>query len=901
MSLFRRISNLFFRSEVEREIDAELKSHIEMRVEDNVAAGMSPEAARRDALLRFGNPTVIKERATAADAALCLDSIWADTRYALRRLRKSPGFAATAIVTLALGIGASTAIFSVANAVLFRPLPYLDPGQLVTASVELRKRNVYDLPFSNADFIDLRDHTKDLFKDFAGVFTGPALVPRDDGTSEQIHWAVVTTNFFRVTGAKVALGRDFMEEDGIPEPPTPPPGAQASPARPTPVLAILSYEYFQRRYGGNADMLGQTMRTTGGPSLVIVGVLAPRFHLYFPPDSNIEGSPDVWIANRLDYDAVNRPALSLQAVGRLKDGVSLEQAQAAADQVADEAQKKFPTWRGADYHIRVQPMRQHLVGEARPAILALMGSVIFLLLIACANVANLLLVRASLRERELAVRAAMGAGRWRLIRPILVEASVLGSIGTLLGLGLAWVGIHELRVLAPANLPRLESVRIDAFVLGFAALAGLAAAAIFSLAPAWRASQARFVNALRAGSQASGLAGGGRLRNLVVIAEVALSFTLLIGSGLMFRSFLQLQRIDPGFDAHRLLTFQVLGIAAIGKTPEERASLVSEIEERLRAIPGVRSVAASYPFPLTGNYSLIRWGRGEALSDPNKFQEANDQIVLPGYFEGMRTPLLAGRTFTEDDNAPGRDGVVIDDLLAKKAFGNQLSVGKRILVRIRTPQPEWVRVVGVVAHQHMTSLAGPGREQVYVTDGFAGSGRVRSWAIRTSSDTATYENQVRATIKGINPNLVVIEMQPMDAWVGEAQAGTRFSLLLIAIFAVIAGVLAGVGLYGVLSSAVRQRVAEIGVRMALGAGRKNIFKLVVGQGLRLSALGIATGLIAAFILTRVMSTMLVGVKPTDPTTFAGMTVVFLVISGLACYLPARRAAGLDPMTSLREQ
>jgi predicted permease len=824
-----------------------------------------------------------------------------DFVVASRTLRKSPVFTLTAVLTIALGVGASTAIFSVANAVLLRPLPYPDPGRLVIAGMDMRQRNVRDLPFSNADFIDLREGTKAFFKDFAGVFTGLALAPREDGTSEQIRYAVVTTNFFRTTGARVALGRDFTPEDGIPQHLTPPAKLQVPPAAAVPAMAIISYEYFEKRYGGNAKVLGQTMRTTGGPGLVIVGVLAPRFHLYFPPEANVESAPDVWIASRLAYDAANRLAYSIRPVGRLKDGVPLEQAQAAAGRVAAEARKNFPIARTAGYDFRLEPMRQHLVAEVRPAILALLGSAIFLLLIACANVANLLLVRASSQERELAVRTAMGAGRWQLIRPIVTEAFLLATLGTILGLGLASAAIQELRVLAPANLPRLDSIHIDAFVLGYTALSGLAAAAVFGLAPAWRASQPQLIDALRGSTRNSGLAGGGGLRNLVVIAEFALSFVLLIGSGLMFRSFLELGRVDPGFDPHRLLTFQILGVPAVRKTPEERAALVREIEEHLRAIPGAQSVTASSPFPLTGNFFPIRWGTGEALSDSSKFQATDDQAVLPGYFEAMRTPLIAGRTFTEDDNLPGRNHVIIDEFLAKKAFGGQSAVGKRILIRLRTPEPEWVEVVGVVAHVDTTSLAEPGREQVYFTDAFAGSGGVRSWAIRTGSDAASYETQVRAAINGINPNVVVTEMQPMETVVEHAQAGTRFSLLLIAVFAVIAGVLAGVGLYGVLATAVRQRTSEIGMRIALGATKANILALVVGQGLRLSALGIVAGFVAAFLLTRMMSTMLIGVKPTDPATFAGMTVVFFAISAVASWLPARRAAGLDPMTALREQ
>jgi predicted permease len=826
---------------------------------------------------------------------------WKDLAIAGRILRKSPAFTVTAALTIALGVGASTAIFSVTNAVLLQPLPYREPGRLVIASNELRRRNVRDLPFSNADFIDLREGTKTLFDDFAGVFSFRNVVPREDGTPEQISTAIVTTNFFRTTGARILLGRDFTQEDGIPQPPAPPPSAQGTAPARLPQVAILSYEYFQRRYGGNAAVLGHSMLSTDRPGPIIVGVLAPGFRLYFPPQANMEAAPDLWIANRLDYDAANRNSFSIWPVGRLKEGASLQRVQSAADAVAAEGRKNVPIDQTAGYYIDVDPMQRYLVAEVRPAILALMGSVIFLLLIACANVANLLLVRASLREREFAVRAAIGASRWRLIRPLLTEAFLLAAAGTLVGLGLAWAGIYELRTLAPANLPRLENIRIDGFVLGYTALAGLAAAAIFGIAPAWRASRPQLMDVLRGSSRTSGLASGAVLRNLVVMAEVALSFVLLIGSGLMFRSFLELQQIDPGFDAHNLLTFQIVGAPLSKPTPEGRAAVVHQIEERLQAIPGVQNVTASYPFPLTGDFSPIRWGTEEALKDASRFQATDFQIVLPGYFETMHTPLLAGRTFTDDDNLPGRNRVIIDQFLAKKAFPGQSAVGKRILIRIRTPQPEWVEVVGVVAHQRTTSLAVAGREQVYFTNAFLGSGAARSWAIRTGNDDAGYENQVRAAIKEIDSHLLVTEMAPAEFLMHQAQSGTRFSLLLISVFAVIAGTLAGVGLYGVLATAVRQRTSEIGVRMALGAERGDIIRLVVLQGLRLSAIGIGVGAVAAFGLARVISAMLVGVKPADPATFASMTVVFLAISSLASWLPARRAAGLDPTTALREQ
>lgn len=827
-----------------------------------------------------------------------------DLAVAARVLRKSPVFALTAALTIALGVGASTAIFSVTNAVLLRPLPYRDPDRLVVACSDLRKRNVRDFPFSNADFIDLREGTKSAFDDLAGVFTFPFTLQREDGTPEQVSAAVVTTNFFRVLGGGVAYGRDFDDDDAVPNPPPPPPGTQQPGPPPAllPVHAILSYEYFQRRYGGNPSVIGHSVSVAGaqGPTPIIVGVVKPHLQLYFPPEAQQLPAPDLWIANRLRYNADQRTNVSIRVVGRLRPGVTSQQAQAEAEQVAASERAQFPIWGTADYHIRVEPMRQHMVAEARPAILALVGSVIFLLLVACANVANLLLVRASLRNRELAVRAALGAGRWKLMSPILAEAVWLAALGTLGGLALAWAGIKTLRSLAPADLPRLDTIAIDISVLVFTALAGLAAAILFGMTPAVRASRPRLMNVLGGASRNTGLGSGSLMRNIVVTVEVALSFVLLVGSGLMFRSFLELRRIDPGFESRNLLTFVLNGNSG-ATTPAASAAFIRQVQDRLHAIPGVQSVTGSFPLPLAGGYSPIRWGLGEALSDPSKYQATDFQIVMPGYFETMHTPLMAGRTFTDADDAPERRLIIIDDFLAKKAFHGESAVGKRILVRVKTPEPEWMEIIGVVGHVRQTSLAVPGREQVYFTDGYVGPGAVNSWALRVAGNPAGYSSQVRAAIKDLSPRLLITKLQPEDELVNQAQSQTTFSLLLIGAFAVIAGVLAGVGLYGVLSTAVRQRTSEIGVRMALGAGRQSIFRLIVGQGLGLSAVGVVIGLIAALIVTRLMTTMLVGVKPTDPLTFVIMVLLFLVIATASSWVPANRAAGIDPNKALREE
>ena len=820
-------------------------------------------------------------------------------RLAIRVLWRSPLFTLTAVITIALGIGASTAIFSVTHAVLLQPLPYKDADRLVFAGMELRQRHVRDMPFSNADFIDMRDGTKNAFEEYAGVFTFRQVIVHEDGTPEEVKLANTTTNFFRMLGGNIVVGRDFQDEDGTPQP-------AAAPGTPQPTqkpfFAILSYEYFRRRYGANASVLGHTIgATAGGPSPIVVGVLAPNFRLYFPPDAEEEPAPDVWIANRLGYDAANRNQFGIRAIGKLMPGTTLEQAQQAVERVAAETRKNYLISGTAGYHIGLEPLRQHMVAKVRPAIEALMGAAVFLLLIACANVANLLLVRASLRERELAVRAALGGGRWRLLVPLLTEATVLAAIGATAGLGLAWMGIRVLQRLAPEDLPRLETIEINLQVLGFTALACLAAIGIFGMLPAWRASRPGVANLLRGSGRNAGLMGGSALRSVVVMAEVALSFVLLVGSGLMFRSFFELQHIDPGFDLHRLLIFQIAGTPQNADTPEKLAVFARTVEDRLRSIPGVESVTAANRFPFEPGVFPIRWGTEEALVDASKFQATDFADVLPGYFETMRIPLLEGRTFTEDDNQPKRDVVVVDDLLARKAFHGQSAVGRRILIRVRSPQPEWVQIVGVVAHQRESSLTEVGREQVYFTDAFVGSGATNFWAIRTRNDPANYANAVSASVRAVDSQVVVNEIQTGDVLLQKAQSGTRFSLLLIGVFAIVAGVLAGVGLYGVLATTVRHRTAEIGVRMALGAEPARVFQLVVSQGFRLSVIGIACGLVAAVGLTQLMKAMLIGVRATDPTTYAVMVLLFLLIAAISSWIPARRAAALDPVKALREE
>jgi putative ABC transport system permease protein len=816
-----------------------------------------------------------------------------DLIHAGRALLRSPSFTLVAVGTIALGIGASTAIFSVVNAVLLRPLPYPDPDRLTLIWGDMLARDVVDFPFPPADFHDLREQGT-AFEEVAAVSTFRQTLSGDDGEPEQIRVAGVTPNLLPMLGARVRLGRGFEAGDAVPPAP-PAPDGDAAGLDPLPAIGILSHDFWQRRYGGDPSVVGRTA-DMDGQVLEVVGVLEPGTELLFPPGVDVERTPDVWVALRVDYAAGSRINVFLRVIGKLASGVSLSEAQAQLDALATDLRAQFPIKETAGLRFRAEPMQADLVSDVRPAIVALMGAVLFVLLIACANVANLLLVRSATKERELAVRAALGGSRKRLAAQMLAESSLIALTGALAGLWLSALGIRLLLALRPDNLPRIESIGIDLPVLAFTSATAVLAALGFGLVPALQASRTRVGGILQGAGRTSGLAAGGAARGVVVVAEVALCFVLLIGSGLMLRSFSALQRVDPGFDAEGVLTFS----APARGNDEERAEFQRSMRERLAALPGVEAVSAATPVPLDGSVFNARWGTAAAEQNPDLFQQANVHVVLPGYLETMRTPLLAGRTFTDADNHPESSAVIIDEVLARKAFGARPAVGERLFVRVRTPEPEWFEVVGVVRQQRHTTLAAEGREALYFTDGQLGHGVAGSWFVRTSGDPLTLVPDVRTQVANVDARVAIDEVRPMTDLVDRASAQTRFALVLIGVFATIAGALATVGLYGVLSTVVRQRTAEIGVRVAFGAEPRSILRLIVGQGLRLSALGIGLGVVAALALTRVLSSLLVEVQPTDPATFASVVLLFVTVTAAASWIPAHRAARLDPTSALRK-
>lgn len=816
-----------------------------------------------------------------------------DVRYAARSVMRSPGFALVAVITIALGIGANTAIFSVVRGVLLTPLPYAQPDRLVMLWGEMRNRGVRDFPHSPPDFRDYQEQA-DLLEGLAGVVTYPASLT-GDGEPERVTAGAVTPSYFGVLGVEPALGRDFTDEDAIPQGPGAQPGAPGQ----LPNAVILGHALWRQRYGSDPAVVGRTIRIAGVSS-VIVGVAPKGFELLVPASAALASPVDLWVAARIDYANSPRNNVFLRAIGRLKEGVTVEQAQSQLDRIAAALAATDQVKTTGGYAVSLEPLHEDVTADVRPTLMALVGMVVFVLLIACANVSNLLLVRAAGRGREMAIRAALGGSRRRLVRQLLVESGLLACVGALAGLGLAAGGVRLLLTFHPANLPRLDAIRVDGVVLAFTLAAAAGAALLFGTLPALQLSRPDLTDALKERGQASGGRGRRFVRRAVVVAEVALSVVLLIGAGLMVRSFVALSRVEAGFAPDGLLTFTAPVPFGAYSRPIDRADLQARLRSAFAAVPGVSSVSAAVSIPLDGQLFNGRYGKEEALVDPEAFRQATYRAVLPEYFATMGTRLLAGRTFTEADQSDSANVVLVDDKLARTLWPGESAVGKRLLIRAVTAEAEWVEVVGVVEHERGDGLATEGREAVFMTDRYFGS-FASTWIVRTVRDPGEVVAPLREALRSVDPDLPMADVRPMSALVRKSMAPTRFALTLVGIFGAVALVLAIVGLYGVLSYTARQRTGEIGVRMAFGAEASTILKLVVSQGLALAGVGVGLGVGAALLLTRALRSLLVGITATDPTTFVAIAASFVAIAAAACWVPARRAARIDPVSALREE
>ncbi|HMB52836.1 MAG TPA: ABC transporter permease [Thermoanaerobaculia bacterium] len=816
-----------------------------------------------------------------------------DLRYAWRKLAKNPGFTAVAVFTLALGIGANTAIFSVVDGVLLSPLPYDDPEQLVFVWDRMIQTENLKAPMSAPDFADL-DREVGAFAGLAASNNVNESVLTEAGAPLQVSVAGVTWDFFDVLGVEPFVGQGFTEADAAPMPP----GVFQDPEAEIPSTAVvLSNGLWQRRFAADPTVIGRTLRLNGQPHTV-VGVMGADFRLLVPPDAGMPAGVDAWTPFRFDLAGGARDNQWLRVIGRLAPGVSLAEAQQQVDAFSDRLRTESAFHDNMGIVKDVKPLHGDAVAHVRPVLWSLLGAVGFVLLIACANVANLLLARSTLRGREMAVRTALGAGRGRIFRQVLAEGALLALLGGAAGVGLAHAGLRLLVALEPADLPRLEGVGLDAGVLAFTLAATLAAALLASLAPALDLAAVR----PRAALQERGGSGGGRLRlrSVLVVAEVALSLVLLAGAGLMLRSFVSLSHVDPGYRAEGVVTYKLNLPFLSYRDADQRLDLFARLDERVGELPGVESAGAVFPLPLAGRLWTGPWGLpGEAQEEWSK-NEANFRATRPGFFEAMGAHLLAGRTLERADVEDRREVVVIDDRLAAKAFRDQPAVGSRIALDLFGEAHE-MEVVGVVAHMRHDSLAVEGRETIYLPHHYFPWSHMYMTVRTAGVPPESVLPGIRREVAALDPGLPVYGERPMVDYVEEALAPTRFVFLLLALFAGVAVLLAAVGLFGVISFAVRQRTREIGIRLALGAPAASILRLVMGRGLLLIGLGVAFGIAAALALTRVLASQLHGVSWSDPATYAAIALLLVAVALAASWLPARRAMEVDPMESLRSE
>jgi predicted permease len=866
--------NLRGKESRERDLDDEVRSYAAILEDQKVATGLSAEEARRQALVEVGGIEQVKEQVREVTMGTWIETVWRDVRFAARTLLRSPGFTTAAVLALALGIGATTAIFSVVDAVLLRPLPYAEPDRLAVIF------NGTSSAVSPANFLDWRRQSSRLGSMGAAESWGPNLAGGD--RAEQLRGVRVTAGLIPLLGVKPALGRLFTPDEERP-------GQEH--------VVVLGYRVWQRRFGGDPSVVGRPVVLDGAPHTV-VGVMPHGFE--FPPFWAT--GAELWAPLPLTDRATNRGE-SLRAFARLAPGATLEGARAEMATITARMEEANP---GTNRDVTVRGLNDVVVGDVRLALVVLLGAVGFLLLIACANVAHMLLARASARHKEIAVRAALGASRARVVRHLLTESVVLAGAGGLAGLALAAAAIRGLIGLSPGNLPRLESATLDLRVLAVTAAVSLATGILFGLVPALQASRSDLNVALREGERGSTAGGRHRLRRLLMASELALALVLLVGAGLMIRTFVALQRFDPGFDPRRVVTAVVSLTGSQSAEPGRRAAFYRAATERIRALPGVEGVSTINHLPLAGD--VWRFGfhvEGRPIAKPGEGPRATYRVVSPGYFDTMGLRLVAGRDFTDDDGMAAPGVIIINESLAQKIWPGEDPLGRR--VTLGDPlEPVWLTVVGVTRDAARGKWAAPSDQEMYLPllqtrSHLEGPFTFMTFVARTTGDPSATAPFLRTAIWEVDASVAVSELQTMNEVVAHATASPRFYLLLLASFAAAALALAAVGIYGVMSYSVARRRGEIGIRMALGARPADVLRLVMGEAVGVAAAGAAAGLVAALALTRLMSGLLYGVAATDPATFAAVCGVLGLVALLATYIPARRAVRTDPLTALRTE
>ena len=802
-----------------------------------------------------------------------LTSVLKDLRYALRSLARNPGFACVSVLALGLGIGANTAIFTVVNSVLLQPLRFQKPQQLVVVRERNLKAGFPQFSLSPGNYLDFRDHNHS----FSGIaaFGGRGFNLSGGTEPERLRGTRVTVDFFDVMGRGPILGRTFNTQE-----------AQLGSDH----VVIVSYGLWQRRFAGSRGVLGQSLKLND-ELYTVVGVM--------PADFRFPARTEVWTPLTMDLQNwQQRGGHYLGGIGRLKEGTTLAGAQADLNMIAALAERQFPD-SNSGWDTTLSTLQESVVGRIRPAILTVTAAVGFVLLIACVNLANLLLSRATARRREIYVRSSLGAGRPRLVRQFLTESILLAGLGAVLGLGLAWAGTRLLVTLSPNILPRAGEIALDARVLGFTAAIAVLTGILFGLAPSIHLAKTDLMSALREGGRGNAIGfRRNRLRSVLVVGEVALALVLLSGAGLLMRSFYRLQSMEPGFDPHGMLTFRTNLPFARYKDDAATAAFYQRALERLRALPGVTAAGAAQIFPLAGDDYVLSFVQvGKPPVPVGNQPSAAYYAATPGYFAALRIPLKTGRDFSEHDNAAGQPVAIISEGMARQFYPGENPLGQRIQMGNGSKPAEIVGIVGDVRDQELESM---GRPAVYEPAAQVPFGSMY-FGVRTAQDPAELISGVRGTIHELDPELPLDAVGTVDALVASSLSQRRFAMLLMAIFAGLALALAMVGIYGVISYSVTQATQEIGIRMALGAGRAHVLRMVLRYAAVLLAAGLALGMAATLGTGRLLATQLFAVKPTDPVTYAAVAGALLGTGLVACMIPAWRAMRVNPVVALRNE
>ena len=807
-----------------------------------------------------------------------MSTLFQDMRYGIRMLMKRPVFTIVAVLTLALGIGANTAIFSVVNAVLLRPLPYPQADRIIQLWEKSEKEKVYTGSVSPHNFTDWRNQGQS-FASMAAYRYAPFTLTGGD-QPERLNGLMVSSDFLSVMGVQPVLGRDFLPEEDAP-------GRNR--------VVILSHGLWQRRFAENREMVGQTL-TLNNESYTVVGIMPQGFKFPSPVE--------LWSPLGLDLSRINRGTHFLFTIGRLKPGVTVESARAEMETIARNLEQQYPD-NNANLGINLVPLHKEIVGDAELGLWILLAAVLLVLLIACANVANLQLARASARQRETAIRTALGAGRWHLIRQFLTESLLLSVIGGGFGLLIALWGIDLLASLGQNDIPRLKEAGIDGRVLGFTALISLLTSLVFGFAPALQATRVNLSETLK-DSDSRSVAGwrSQGLRSLLVVTEMSLSMVLLIGAGLLINSLLRLQNVDPGFKPQNALTMMLSLPRAKYGEPHSQAAFFQQVLQRISAIEGVAQAGAVTDLPFSGSRSRSSFAiEGRSPDNESLPWIADVRMITPGYFSAMGIELLRGRDFTDRDAKDGPGAVLINQTMAERFWPGEDALGKRIAMG--SPEeialygkPVWREVVGIVGDIKHNRLVDANEPELYFSY-LQMPAQSMALVVRGTDDSRSLTGSIRSAVQSVDADQPISSIRMMDERLAQSISGERLNTWLLAAFATLALVLAAVGIYGVMSYTVTQSTREIGIRMALGASSSDVLTLIVGHGLKLTLLGVAIGVTGAWALTRLMSNLLYEVTATDPLTFAGVSVLLTLVGLTACYLPARRATRVDPMVALR--